>query len=100
MTDDRPPSSTLKTDVPDSSNATIADSDASEGLVGFALKSVGTLTFCVERAYSASLAAKLPSSMVSVASDSTMMFEEEPAAPSTASSSYTLPPSITSPSTS
>ena len=60
------------------------------------MKSVFTLTFCVEVAYSASFSAKNPASIVSAADGAIVRL----VAPSTAFSSYKLPPLITSPSTS
>ena len=60
------------------------------------MKSVFTLWLCVEIAYSASLISKMPASIVSAAEGAMI----RSTAPSTASSSYTLPPLIVSPSTS
>jgi hypothetical protein len=79
-----------------SSNATIAGSDASDGVAGLTLKSVGTFTFRLEIAYSASFRGKMPASNVSAAEDAITRLD----APRIAFSSYTLPPSIASPSTS
>jgi hypothetical protein len=82
--------------VPLSEKDTIADNDASVGDAGFALKSVFTFTFWVDIAYSASFRWNVPLSIVPAA-DGAMWVD---VAPRTASSSYTLPPSIESPSTS
>jgi hypothetical protein len=89
-----PPSSTWNREVRLRSNVTIAGSDASDGFAGSALKSVGTFTFRVEMAYSASFSGKTPASRC--AKGAIWRLD----APTTASSSYTLPPLITSPSTS
>ena len=79
-----------------SSKVTIAGSDTSDGVTGLTLKSVFTFTFRVEIAYSASFREKMPASSVSSAVGAI----SRPLAPRTAFSSYTLPPSIESPSTS
>ena len=75
---------------------TIAGSDISGGDAGFALKSVFTFTFCVDIAYSASFRKNVPASIVDAADGAIT----RSVAPRTAFSSYTLPPSIVSPSTS
>ena len=77
-------------------NETTAGSDTSGGFNGSAEKSVFTLTFWVDIAYSASLYGKMPASNVSTADGAI----ERLVAPRTAFSSYTLPPLIESPSTS
>ena len=74
----------------------IAGSEASDGFAGSAVKSVFTLTLRVEIAYKASLSGNTPASSVSAAEGAI----QREVAPSTASSSYTLPPLIESPSTS
>ena len=79
-----------------SAKDTIAGSDTSGGNAGFALKSVFTFTFWVDIAYSASFRWNVPPSIVAAADGAIT----RSIAPRTAFSSYTLPPSIESPSTS
>lgn len=95
-TDERPPSSTLKDDVSVSSNDTMPGSETADGVAGFALKSVCTLTLCVAIAYNASFAANMPASSVSAADGAIV----RSVAPRIAFSSNTLPSSTVSPSTS
>ena len=72
----------------------MAGSDTDDGVAGSALKSVLTLIFCVEIAYSASDGKNVPPSSVDDGAISRF------SAPEMVTNSYTLPPFTTSPSTS
>ena len=84
----------MNSDADATSNAAIAGSDADEGVAGLTVKSVSTLMFCVEIAYSASDGKNVPPSSVDDGASVRL------SAPEMVTNSYTLPPFTTSPSTS
>jgi hypothetical protein len=91
---DSPPSITRNVDAPVISNDTIAGIDSASGDAGSVLKSVGTLTLVVAMANWASDGKKTSASSVVIGATMRLV------APSTETSSRTLLPRSTSPSTS